>query len=94
MRWGCGHCQILGLEYVPGYGPSSTISGRADFDGPDGTKQLVDRLIDLGNESKKKHLGTGLKHRASNVISYYLTNKRSLHVRSQSLEIPTLIGEK
>ena len=25
--------------------------------------------------------------------SYYLTNKRSLHVRSQGLEILTLIGE-
>ena len=27
-------------------------------------------------------------------LSYYLANKRSLHVRSQGLEIPTLIGEK
>ena len=26
-------------------------------------------------------------------LSYYLVNKRSLHVRSQGLEIPTLIGE-
>ena len=29
-----------------------------------------------------------------NLLSYYLTNKKSLHVRSQGLEIPTLIGEK
>ena len=28
------------------------------------------------------------------LLSYYLANKRSLHVRSQGLEIPTLIGEK
>ena len=28
-----------------------------------------------------------------NLLSYYLANKRSLHVRSQSLKIPTLIGE-
>ena len=27
-------------------------------------------------------------------LSYYLANKRSLHVHSQDLEIPTLIGEK
>jgi hypothetical protein len=26
-----------------------------------------------------------------NLLFYYLTNKRSLHVRSQGLEIPTLI---
>ena len=25
---------------------------------------------------------------------YYLTNKQSLHVHSQDLEIPTLIGKK
>ena len=29
-----------------------------------------------------------------NLLSYYLANKRSLHVRSQGLEIPTLIEEK
>jgi len=29
-----------------------------------------------------------------NLLSYYLANKRSLHVRSQSLKILTLIGEK
>ena len=29
-----------------------------------------------------------------NLLSYYLANKRSLHVRSQGLEILTLIGEK
>ena len=29
-----------------------------------------------------------------NLLSYYLANKRSLHVRSQGLEIPTLTGEK
>ena len=28
------------------------------------------------------------------ILSYYLANKRSLHVRSQGLKIPTLIGEK
>ena len=28
------------------------------------------------------------------LLSYYLANKRSLHVRSQGLEISTLIGEK
>jgi len=28
------------------------------------------------------------------LLSYYLANKQSLHVRSQGLEIPTLIGEK
>jgi len=28
------------------------------------------------------------------LLSYYLANKRSLHVRSQGLKIPTLIGEK
>ena len=31
---------------------------------------------------------------ARNLLSYYLANKKSLHVRSQGLEIPTLIGEK
>ena len=31
---------------------------------------------------------------ATHLLSYYLTNKRSLHVRSQGLEIPTLIEEK
>ena len=30
----------------------------------------------------------------AHLLSYYLANKRSLHVRSQSLEISTLIGEK
>ena len=30
----------------------------------------------------------------TNLLSYYLANKRSLHVRSQSLEILTLIGDK
>ena len=29
-----------------------------------------------------------------NILSYYLANKRSLHVRSQGLKIPMLIGEK
>ena len=29
-----------------------------------------------------------------NLLSYYLTNKWSLHVRSKGLEIFTLIGEK
>ena len=28
------------------------------------------------------------------LLSYYLANKRSLHVRSQGLEISRLIGEK
>ena len=28
------------------------------------------------------------------ILSYYLANKRSLHVRSQGLKILTLIGEK
>ena len=28
------------------------------------------------------------------LLSYYLANKRSLHVRSQGLEIPTLVEEK
>ena len=28
------------------------------------------------------------------LLSYYLANKRRLHVRSQGLEIPTLIEEK
>ena len=28
------------------------------------------------------------------LLSYYLANKRSLHIRSQGLEILTLIGEK
>ena len=28
-----------------------------------------------------------------NLLSYYLANKQSLHIRSQGLEIPTLIGE-
>ena len=28
------------------------------------------------------------------LLSYYLANKRSLHVRSQDLKIHTLIGEK
>ena len=28
------------------------------------------------------------------LLSYYLANKRSIHIRSQSLEILTLIGEK
>ena len=28
------------------------------------------------------------------LLSYYLVNKRSFHVRSEGLEIPTLIGEK
>ena len=28
-----------------------------------------------------------------NLLSYYLVNKQSLHVRSQGLEISTLIGE-
>ena len=27
-------------------------------------------------------------------LFYYLANKRNLHIRSQGLEIPTLIGEK
>ena len=31
---------------------------------------------------------------AHHLLSYYLANKRTLHVRSQGLEIPTLIGEK
>ena len=29
-----------------------------------------------------------------NLLSYYLANKRSLHIRSQGLEIPTLIEQK
>ena len=29
-----------------------------------------------------------------NILSYYLANKRSLHIRSQGLEILTLIEEK
>ena len=29
-----------------------------------------------------------------NLLSYYLANKRRLHIRSQGLEIPTLIEEK
>ena len=28
------------------------------------------------------------------LLSYYLANKWSFHVRSQGLEIPTLIGDK
>ena len=38
-----------------------------------------------------------VKHRSNcifHLLSYYLANKRSFHVRSQGLEIPTLIGEK
>ena len=30
----------------------------------------------------------------NNNLSYYLANKQSLHVRSQGIEITTLIGEK
>jgi len=37
------------------------------------------------------HLVLTLYH---HLLSYYLANKRSLHIRSQGLEIPTLIGEK
>ena len=33
-------------------------------------------------------------HRSLNLLFYYLANKRSLHVRSQNLEISTLIEEK
>ena len=32
--------------------------------------------------------------RTVHLLSYYLANKRSFHVRSQGLEILTLIGEK
>jgi len=31
---------------------------------------------------------------SEHLLSYYLANKRSLHIRSQGLKIPTLIGEK
>ena len=33
------------------------------------------------------------KDSKSNLLFYYLANKRSLHICSQGLEIPTLIGE-
>ena len=31
---------------------------------------------------------------SEHLLSYYLANKRSLHIRSQGLKIFTLIGEK
>ena len=39
--------------------------------------------LSCGNKKHKYHL-----------LSYYLANKRSLHVRSQGLKIPRIIGEK
>ena len=39
-------------------------------------------------------LGGALLAMSIYLLSYYLTNKRSLHVCSQGLEISTLIGEK
>ena len=39
-------------------------------------------------------LGMPYAYHTIYLLSYYFTNKRSLHVRIQNLEILTLIGEK
>ena len=43
---------------------------------------------------QKHYMGMEKALVGSNLLSYYLANKRSLHVRSQGLKILTLIGEK
>ena len=40
------------------------------------------------------HVSSRFGSRLAHLLSYYLPNKRSLHICSQDLEIPTLIGEK
>ena len=42
----------------------------------------------------EEDLGGALLAMSIYLLSYYLANKRSLHIRSQGLEISTLIGEK
>jgi len=52
------------------------------------------------NTASKETQGNGIFQEmvcASNskaILSYYLANKKSIHIRSQGLEIPTLIEQK
>ena len=41
-------------------------------------------------QASNVEIGVGCNY----LLSYYLANKRSLHIRSQGLKIPTLIEEK
>jgi len=69
----------MSLSYGDSIESSSDINQRKTCNFTEQTFLKRPQLVSLG---LRKHL-----------LSYYLANKRSLHVHSQDLEIPTLIGE-